>query len=117
MLYSFDNITKKLLSLKIFVLTFHEQLNFLSYLHNKEIQPTFSPNSPLFPIFFLPTSNKNISIMLLSTILKDTNYKLTQFSFDKIKEMEDSIVLKTYKDNQFPVVNCLASKQGDKAYS
>jgi hypothetical protein len=35
--------------------------------------------------------------MLLSTILKDSNYKLAQFSEEKIKTLESLIIIKKQK--------------------
>jgi type I restriction enzyme M protein len=49
--------------------------------------------------------------MLLSAILKDTKYKLTQFNFDKIQALENSLEIKTGKDREYPVVNCLFRKK------
>lgn len=49
--------------------------------------------------------------MILSSILKDSNYKLTQFSYDKIRALEESVVLKSGKDKHYPVVNCLVRKK------
>lgn len=49
--------------------------------------------------------------MILTDILKDSNYKLTQFSADKIKTFEESIIVKDIKDKQVPYVNCLVRKK------
>lgn len=40
-------------------------------------------------------------------ILKDTNYKLTQFKLDQIKQMEDSIFQKDIRGKQTNFVRCL----------
>lgn len=45
--------------------------------------------------------------MRLSDILKDSNYKLTQFSADKIKTLEENIILKDSKDKLIPYIKCL----------
>lgn len=49
--------------------------------------------------------------MTLSEILKDSNFKLTQFSADKIKTLEDSIITKEVKDKTLPYINCLVRKK------
>lgn len=45
--------------------------------------------------------------MKLSEFLKDSNYKLSQFSDNQIKEFENSIILKEVKGNFIPFINCL----------
>ncbi|WP_223068822.1 N-6 DNA methylase [Paenibacillus caui] len=47
----------------------------------------------------------------LSDILKDTNFKLTQFSQDKIKRLEESIFVKEIKGKLVPYTNCLGRKK------
>lgn len=49
--------------------------------------------------------------MKLSTILQDSNYKLTQFSTEQIKKLEDSITLKKSKDKHIPYINCLVRRK------
>lgn len=49
--------------------------------------------------------------MVLADILKDSNYKLTQFSADKIKSLEESIILKESKDKSIPYITCLVRKK------
>lgn len=49
--------------------------------------------------------------MTLIEILKDTNYKLTQFSLAQIKLLEENIFIKTSKDKQIPYINCLVRKK------
>ncbi len=49
--------------------------------------------------------------MKLAEILKDSNYKLTQFSPDKIKSLEESIILKDSKDKPVPYIKCLVRKK------
>jgi len=45
--------------------------------------------------------------MKLSEFLKDSNYKLSQFSDNQIQEFENSIILKELKGNIVPYINCL----------
>lgn len=40
--------------------------------------------------------------MTLAEILKDTNYKLTQFSLDKIKTLEDNIITRYINNKEIP---------------
>ncbi len=52
--------------------------------------------------------------MLLSDILKDSNYKLTQFEHNdraKIKLLEESITLKDVRGKLIPYANCLVRKK------
>jgi type I restriction enzyme M protein len=49
--------------------------------------------------------------MTLVEILRDTNYKLTQFSADKIKALEESIITQKRKDKEVPYINCLVRKK------
>ena len=49
--------------------------------------------------------------MTLSEFLKDSNYKLTQFSDDFIKQVERSIFLKEIKEKQVPYINCIVRKK------
>ena len=49
--------------------------------------------------------------MLLSDILKDSNYKLTQFKDHQIKQFEESITLKDVKDKPTPYFTCLVRKK------
>ena len=43
--------------------------------------------------------------MTLAEILKDSNYKLTQFSIDKIKSFEESIIIRKINDKEIPYSN------------
>jgi type I restriction enzyme M protein len=45
--------------------------------------------------------------MNLSDILKDTNYKLTQFSEEQIKQIEESVIIKEVKGKHIPYLTCL----------
>ena len=49
--------------------------------------------------------------MTLSELLKDSNYKLTQFSEAQIKQLEASIVLRETKDKPVPYITCLVRKK------
>lgn len=49
--------------------------------------------------------------MTLSDILKDSNYKLTQFSIDKVKTLEENIVVKETRGKNTAYVTCLARKK------
>lgn len=49
--------------------------------------------------------------MTLADILKDSNYKLSQFSVDKVKTLEESIVVKEYRKKDTPFVTCLVRKK------
>ena len=50
--------------------------------------------------------------MILANILKDSNYKLSQFSNDKIEGLQNSIVSKEdKKGGKIPYVNCLVRKK------
>lgn len=52
--------------------------------------------------------------MTLSEFLKDSNYKLTQFSEEKIKKFENSIFTKTVKDKEVPYISCIVRKKDIK---
>jgi len=52
--------------------------------------------------------------MKLSDILKDTNYKLDQFTQLQIEELENRIFLKTVRKKQSPYIQCLIRKKGIK---
>lgn len=43
----------------------------------------------------------------LATVLKDSNYKLTQFTASRIQSLEDRIVLKTQRGKEVPYTKCL----------
>src|SRR5690606_20105037 len=45
--------------------------------------------------------------MKLSEFLKDSNYKLSQFSDEQIAKFENSIFSKTVKENEVPYITCL----------
>lgn len=49
--------------------------------------------------------------MLISEILKDTNYKLNQFTEKEIKALEKNIFLKQVKQAQVPYITCLIRKK------
>lgn len=49
--------------------------------------------------------------MTLSDILKDSNYKLTQFSPDQISNLEKSITTRDVRGTQTPFINCLVRKK------
>jgi type I restriction enzyme M protein len=51
--------------------------------------------------------------MILSEILKDSNYKLTQFSQEQIQSLEQSITKKDDKAGHYTV--CLVRKKEIKA--
>lgn len=54
---------------------------------------------------------KNLNVkglgMKLSDILKDSPYKLTQFSKEQIQRLDNNIVLKDNRGKQTPYVKCL----------
>ena len=52
--------------------------------------------------------------MNLATILKDSNYKLSQFTDDEIEELEERIILKTTKGGDVPYVVCLVRQKAIK---
>ncbi len=52
--------------------------------------------------------------MILSDILKDSNYRLTQFSKEKIKFFEENIFTKEVKGKTVPYVKCLVRKKDIK---
>ena len=49
--------------------------------------------------------------MKLSDILKDSNFRLTQFSHDKVKALEESIIVKETRGKNTPYVTCLARRK------
>lgn len=49
--------------------------------------------------------------MTLSEILRDSNYKLTQFSTAQIQQLESSIVIRDTKDKSVPYITCLVRKK------
>lgn len=49
--------------------------------------------------------------MKLTDILKDSNYKLTQFKANQIEKFENSIILKEAKNGLVPYINCLVRKK------
>ncbi len=57
------------------------------------------------------TENKKIT---LSDILRDSNYKLTQFSEEKIKFLEENIFTKEVKGKIIPYIKCLVRKKDIK---
>lgn len=44
--------------------------------------------------------------MILANILKDTNYKSTQFNSEIIKSLEDRIVIRNINNKKIPYVVC-----------
>lgn len=52
--------------------------------------------------------------MKLSEFLKDSNYRLTQFSNSSIQQFEESIFLKEIKDKNVPYIQCLIRKKDIK---
>lgn len=55
-----------------------------------------------------PTHKNIIMNNLLSTLLKDSAYKLTQFSSAQIQALENSITVKDSRGKATPYVTCLA---------
>ena len=49
--------------------------------------------------------------MKLTDILKDSNYKLTQFKSELISKFESTIILKNLKGVDVPYINCLVRKK------
>lgn len=49
--------------------------------------------------------------MTIAEILKDSNYKLTQFSQEQIEKLEKSIITKTSKDKEIYYTTCLVRKK------
>ncbi|HOD87784.1 MAG TPA: N-6 DNA methylase [Bacteroidales bacterium] len=49
--------------------------------------------------------------MTLADILRDTNYRLTQFSDDKIKELEENIIIRESRNKIEPYINCIVRKK------
>ncbi len=49
--------------------------------------------------------------MAIADILKDSNYKLTQFSQEQIEKLEKSITTKTVKDKEAYYITCLVRKK------
>ncbi len=49
--------------------------------------------------------------MTLAEILKDSNYKLTQFNIVEIHELEQQIILKDVRGQQIPYFNCFVRKK------
>lgn len=52
--------------------------------------------------------------MKLTEILKDSNYKLTQFNIDQIAKLESSIYIKDIRGKQTPYIKCLVRKKDIK---
>jgi type I restriction enzyme M protein len=52
--------------------------------------------------------------MNLAYILKDSNYKLSQFTSEEIDSLEQAIILKQTKSGQVPYVSCLVRKKDIK---
>ncbi|NLA23597.1 MAG: type I restriction enzyme HsdR N-terminal domain-containing protein, partial [Bacteroidales bacterium] len=49
--------------------------------------------------------------MRLTEILQDSNYKLTQFSQDKIDKLEDEIFTKESRGKDIPYIECIVRKK------
>ncbi|WP_419800778.1 N-6 DNA methylase [Mucilaginibacter sp.] len=49
--------------------------------------------------------------MILSDILKDSNYKLTQFNSEQIKQLEESITIKDSRGKDVAYITCLVRKK------
>jgi len=49
--------------------------------------------------------------MILSDILKDTNYKLTQFSPEQVKQLEETITIKDSRGTRAAYTTCLVRKK------
>lgn len=52
--------------------------------------------------------------MILSEILRDTDYKLTQFSNEKIQILESAIIVKEVGEKKVPYVRCIVRKKDIK---
>lgn len=50
-------------------------------------------------------------MITLADILQDTNYRLTQFSRDKIGELEEKITIRESKSKVEPYVECIVRKK------
>ena len=51
---------------------------------------------------------------MLTEILRDTNYKLSQFSYDQIEMLEDSIFTKDIRGKETPYIKCLVRNKDIK---
>lgn len=49
--------------------------------------------------------------MTLADVLKDSNFKLTQFSAEKVKFLEENITVRETKGKDTPYINCLVRKK------
>lgn len=49
--------------------------------------------------------------MTIAEILKDSNYKLTQFNLVEIQNLENKITPKEVRGNLIPYINCLVRKK------
>jgi type I restriction enzyme M protein len=49
--------------------------------------------------------------MILADVLRDSNYKLTQFSIEQIEQLEATIFTKETKGKMVPYINCLVRKK------
>lgn len=49
--------------------------------------------------------------MKLTEILRDSNYKLTQFSLEQIEKLEKTIILKEVRGKEVPFINCLVRRK------
>lgn len=49
--------------------------------------------------------------MILAEVLKDSNYKLTQFSAEKVKFLEENITVRETRGKDTPYINCLVRKK------
>jgi type I restriction enzyme M protein len=60
---------------------------------------------------------EDLKTMILADILKDSNYRLTQFSSEKIKILEEKIIVRETKGKATPFINCLVRKKEIKLTS
>ncbi|MDD7913789.1 hypothetical protein [Polaribacter ponticola] len=49
--------------------------------------------------------------MKLTEILRDSNYKLTQFTTEQVENLEKTIFLKEVRGKEVPFINCLVRRK------
>jgi type I restriction enzyme M protein len=49
--------------------------------------------------------------MMLTNLLKDSNYRLTQFSHEQISRLENAIIMREVRDAPAPYITCLVRKK------
>ena len=49
--------------------------------------------------------------MTISDILKDSNYKLTQFNEEQVKKIEEAIIVKEVNGKNIPYLSCVVRKK------